>query len=260
MIPLGSCTMKLNSAHQLEPLSWPQFANVHPFQPKAQVPHYHSFIAELKQMLATITKLDHVSFQPNSGAQGEFAGLLAIKRYHQARGDTNRNLCLVPLSAHGTNPASARMAGLTPLNVDLASGLVDMSHFKKLVEQHKDQISSFMITYPSTGGVFENTIREMIDLIHWAGGIVYMDGANMNAQLGYTSPGYLGADVCHLNLHKTFAIPHGGGGPGMGPICVNDKLKDYLPGHIYSSQIQGQVSSTEHSSASILLITYLYLK
>lgn len=263
MIPLGSCTMKLNAATQMIPLSWPQISRIHPFQPKDQLTGYNQIIEELGNALCAITELDDISFQPNSGAQGEYAGLLAIYRYHQ-NNDSQRNTVLIPSSAHGTNPASAILAGfeIKPINCD-ENGNINMDDLKTKIDKIGDNLAGIMITYPSTHGVFEETIVEICDLIHQAGGLVYMDGANMNAQVGLTSPGKVGADVCHLNLHKTFSIPHGGGGPGMGPICVRDILAPYLPGHKISdntlSQTHWAVSSANWGSASILTISHAYV-
>jgi len=232
MIPLGSCTMKLNAAATLWPITRPEWAYIHPFAPVEQVQGYQQVFAELSEQLAKATGFTAVSLQPNSGAQGEYAGLLVIRAYHEARGDSKRNIALIPSSAHGTNPASAVMAGMQVVVVKAdGEGHVDVADLKAKAEQYKDTLSCLMVTYPSTHGVYEESIKEITSTIHANGGLVYMDGANMNAQVGLTSPGEIGADVCHLNLHKTFAIPHGGGGPGMGPICVNDKLKPFLPGH-----------------------------
>jgi glycine dehydrogenase len=263
MIPLGSCTMKLNAASTLLPLSWPEWANIHPFVPVEQTKGYQHLFTELEYMLAKVTGFTAVSLQPNSGAQGEYAGLLVIRAYHQARGEGHRNIALIPSSAHGTNPASAVMAGMKVVVVKAdEKGYVDVADLRAKAEQHKDALSCLMVTYPSTHGVFEESIKEVTGIVHDNGGLVYMDGANMNAQVGLTSPGDIGADVCHLNLHKTFAIPHGGGGPGMGPICVNDKLKPFLPGHPLvrtgGDQAIAAVSSAPWGSALILLISYGY--
>jgi glycine dehydrogenase len=265
MIPLGSCTMKLNAASTLLPLSWPEWANIHPFVPADQAAGYHELFRQLSHDLAQCTGFSAVSLQPNSGAQGEYAGLLVIRAYHAARGDHKRTVALIPSSAHGTNPASAAMAGMTIVVVKAdAEGHVDVADLKAKAEQYKDTLACLMITYPSTHGVYEESIKEITGTIHANGGLVYMDGANMNAQVGLTSPGDIGADVCHLNLHKTFAIPHGGGGPGMGPICVNDKLKPFLPGHPLvkadSEQAVPAVSAAPWGSALILLISYGYIK
>ena len=267
MISLGSCTMKLNAATQLIPVSWPEFSNIHPFAPADQWKGYKQIIKELEQWLSNITGFAATSLQPNSGAQGEYAGLLAIKSYHAHRNEQHRNIILIPISAHGTNPASAVMAGFKVVVTKCDdAGNIDVTDMKAHAEKHKESLAGLMITYPSTHGVFEESIKEICELIHDNGGLVYMDGANMNAQVGLTSPGIIGADVCHLNLHKTFAIPHGGGGPGIGPICVNHKLKPYLPGHVVgnvaniSEEAIHAVSSTRYGSASILLISYAYIK
>lgn len=264
MISLGSCTMKLNAATELIPVSWPAFGALHPFVPADQAAGYKQIIDELSGYLCQITGFTACSLQPNSGAQGEYAGLLAIRDYHIANGNTHRNVVLIPISAHGTNPASAVMAGMKVVVVKSDDeGHIDVADLKAKAVQYKDSLSALMVTYPSTHGVFEESIIDICNSIHENGGLVYMDGANMNAQVGLTSPGMIGADVCHLNLHKTFAIPHGGGGPGVGPICVNDKLKPYLPGHVSaagSTQVQGAVSAAAYGSASILLISYAYIK
>lgn len=265
MISLGSCTMKLNAATELIPVSWPEFANIHPLVPSHQVEGYLQIIRELEQYLCEVTGFTACSLQPNSGAQGEFAGLLAIRAYHEARNDHHRAIALIPASAHGTNPASAVVAGydvvVTPCD---EKGNIIVSELKAKAEQYKDQLACLMVTYPSTHGVFETAIQEICSIIHANGGLVYMDGANMNAQVGLTSPATIGADVCHLNLHKTFAIPHGGGGPGMGPICVNDKLKPFLPSHPYHPVGHRKgvpaVSAAAYGSASILLISYAYIR
>ena len=265
MIPLGSCTMKLNAATELMPLSWSHFSDIHPLAPKAQAAGYHQIFEELSAYLCECTGFTACSLQPNSGAQGEYAGLLTIRAYHLDRGDDHRNIALIPSSAHGTNPASAVMAGMVVEVVACDDkGNIDVDDLASKVEANKDRLACLMVTYPSTHGVFETGIRNICQLIHDNGGLVYMDGANMNAQVGLTSPGLIGADVCHLNLHKTFAIPHGGGGPGMGPICVNDKLAPYLPGHVFSktggSKPIHAVSSAPFGSASILLISYAYIR
>jgi len=261
MIPLGSCTMKLNAASELIPLSWPEFSNIHPFAPVTQWKGYQRMILELENWLSTITGFAATSLQPNSGAQGEYAGLLAIRSYHASRNETHRDVMLIPISAHGTNPASAVMAGMKVVVVKSDDdGHIDVVDLKAKAEQYKNQLAGLMVTYPSTHGVFEEGIRDICRIIHENGGLVYMDGANMNAQVGLTSPGFIGADVCHLNLHKTFAIPHGGGGPGMGPICVNEKLRDHLPGHWTNGKHTGAVSAARYGSASILLISYAYIK
>jgi glycine dehydrogenase len=257
MIPLGSCTMKLNAATELMPVSWPEFSKIHPFAPAGQTEGYQTIINELEKSLCKITGFNACSLQPNSGAQGEFAGLMAIRRYHQSKNGSNRNVILIPVSAHGTNPASAVMAGFKVVVTKCDEhGNIDINDLRAQAEKNKESLAGLMVTYPSTHGVFEEAIREICKIVHDNGGLVYMDGANMNAQVGLTSPGFIGADVCHLNLHKTFAIPHGGGGPGMGPICVNEKLTPFLPG----SEKLGQVSAARYGSASILLISYAYIK
>jgi glycine dehydrogenase len=265
MISLGSCTMKLNAATQLIPVSWPEFSNIHPFAPASQWKGYQIILKELEEWLSNITGFTATSLQPNSGAQGEYAGLLTMRAYHEHRNDLHRNIILIPISAHGTNPASAVMAGFKVVVTKCDDfGNIDMADMAVQVEKYKDNLAGLMVTYPSTHGVFEETIKDLCQLIHDNGGLVYMDGANMNAQVGLTSPGLIGADVCHLNLHKTFAIPHGGGGPGMGPIGVNDKLKPFLPKHSYN--LEGTATSTHavsaapYGSASILLISYAYIK
>ncbi len=264
MIPLGSCTMKLNAAAELIPVSWPEFSKMHPFAPTNQWQGYHDIIVELESWLSNITGFAATSLQPNSGAQGEYAGLLAIRAYHEDRNEPHRNVILIPISAHGTNPASAVMAGFKVVVTKCdEAGNIDVEDLRKNAEKYKDNLGGLMVTYPSTHGVFEESIKEVCNIIHENGGLVYMDGANMNAQVGLTSPGNIGADVCHLNLHKTFAIPHGGGGPGMGPICVNDKLAPYLPGHISINKKTtdaNAVSAAPYGSASILLISYAYIK
>lgn len=265
MIPLGSCTMKLNATSEMAPLSWPEFSSIHPFAPADQALGYAKMIKELEAQLCEITGFAAVSLQPNSGAQGEYAGLVVIHEYHRSKGQAHRDVVLIPSSAHGTNPASAVLAGLKVVVVKCDElGNIDMVDLKAKAEQHKDDLSALMVTYPSTHGVFEEGIIEMTKIIHDNGGQVYMDGANMNAQVGLTSPGIIGADVCHLNLHKTFAIPHGGGGPGMGPIGVAAHLAPFLPGHAVVN-IGGEHSATAVSaapwgSASILLISYAYIK
>lgn len=264
MISLGSCTMKLNAATQLIPVSWPGFNAIHPLAPADQWKGYQQMISELEQWLSNITGFAATSLQPNSGAQGEYAGLLTIRAYHEHRNESHRNIILIPISAHGTNPASAVMAGFKVVVTKCdEAGNIDVADLQLHAEKYKDQLAGLMVTYPSTHGVFEESIKEICALIHTNGGLVYMDGANMNAQVGLTSPGQIGADVCHLNLHKTFAIPHGGGGPGMGPICVNEKLAPYLPGHIAlknSEKAIHAVSAAPFGSASILLISYAYIK
>mgnify|MGYP000001628709 FL=1 len=265
MISLGSCTMKLNAASELLPLTWPEWANIHPFVPANQAQGYLEMIATLDKDLSNITGFAKMSFQPNSGAQGEYAGLMVIRQYHLANGDNKRVVALIPSSAHGTNPASAAMAGMTIVVTKCdEKGNVDVADLKAKAEQYKDTLSCIMITYPSTHGVYEEGITEITKIIHDNGGLVYMDGANMNAQVGLTSPGNIGADVCHLNLHKTFAIPHGGGGPGMGPIGVVEKLVPFLPSHpvVNTGGKEGihAVSSAPFGSALILLISYGYIK
>jgi glycine dehydrogenase len=266
MISLGSCTMKLNAATEMMPLSWRQWAMMHPFAPAEQVQGYKYVMDELSKYLCEITAFDACSLQPNSGAQGEYAGLLTIKAYHEANGNPQRNVMLIPISAHGTNPASAVMAGMRVVVVKaLENGYIDTDDLKAKATQYSDTLSGIMITYPSTYGVYEETVKEITDIIHQHGGQVYMDGANMNAQVGLTAPGLIGADVCHLNLHKTFAIPHGGGGPGMGPICVKAHLAKHLPGHIAHPHLpagkpEAAVSAAPYGSASILLISYGYIR
>jgi glycine dehydrogenase len=265
MIPLGSCTMKLNAASEMIPVTWPEFAFIHPFAPAEQVQGYAQVIRELEQALARITGFAAISLQPNSGAQGELAGLMVIRAYHRSRGDARRDVVLIPSSAHGTNPASAVMAGLTVVVVATDQhGNVDVPDLTAKAEQHRDRLAALMVTYPSTHGVFEDAIQEICATVHRCGGQVYMDGANMNAQVGLTSPAAIGADVCHLNLHKTFAIPHGGGGPGMGPIGVAAHLAPFLPGHPVvrtgGPQAIPAVSAAPWGSASILLISYGYIR
>ncbi|WP_428242005.1 aminomethyl-transferring glycine dehydrogenase [Gynuella sp.] len=266
MISLGSCTMKLNAAAEMMPVSWPEFADIHPFAPPEQTQGYLAMITSLEDMLKAITGFDAVSIQPNSGAQGEYTGLLAIQKYHQSRGDSHRNICLIPSSAHGTNPASAQMAGLKVVVVKCdENGNVDRADLEQKVDQLKDQISCLMMTYPSTHGVYEDGVKEICELIHSVGAQVYMDGANLNAQVGLTRPADIGADVSHMNLHKTFAIPHGGGGPGMGPIGVRAHLATFLPGHsinpVHNIETHnGAVSAAPYGSASILPISWMYIK
>ena len=261
MISLGSCTMKLNAATEMIPVSWPAFSTMHPFAPSHQTLGYDEMANELSAYLCQTTGFTACSLQPNSGAQGEYAGLLTIRSYHQHHQQAHRNIVLIPISAHGTNPASAVMAGFKVVVVACdTAGDIDMNDLKEKALLHKDALGALMVTYPSTHGVFEETIIDICSLIHELGGLVYMDGANMNAQVGLTSPGNIGADVCHLNLHKTFAIPHGGGGPGMGPICVNDKLAPFLPGHSQQGNGANAVSAAPIGSASILLISYAYIK
>ncbi len=265
MIPLGSCTMKLNAATQLIPVSWTAFANIHPFVPVEQAAGYQRMFQELEAYLSEITGFTACSLQPNSGAQGEYAGLLTIRAYHLSRDEGHRNIALIPESAHGTNPASAVMAGMQVVVIkNDDQGDIDLEDLRQKAEQHREQLAAMMITYPSTYGVFEAKIQEACQIVHDNGGLVYMDGANMNAQVGLTSPGKIGADVCHLNLHKTFAIPHGGGGPGVGPICVNTKLAPFLPKHplVETGGAQGMqaVAAAPWGSASICLISYAYIR
>ncbi len=265
MIALGSCTMKLNAAAELMPITWPEFANIHPFAPVDQTKGYQQIFKELDKDLSRITGFAAMSFQPNSGAQGEYAGLMVIRQYHHSRGDMHRNIALIPSSAHGTNPASAAMAGMSIIVVKCDDlGNIDVKDLREKAETNKDRLSCLMVTYPSTHGVYEESIKKITRIIHDNGGQVYMDGANMNAQVGLTSPGNIGADVCHLNLHKTFAIPHGGGGPGMGPIGVAKHLIPFLPSHpvIKTGGEQGitAVSAAPWGSALILLISYGYIK
>ena len=266
MISLGSCTMKLNAAAELIPLSWPEFANIHPFAPKEQWQGYQEIVDDLASDLCEITGFAGMSLQPNSGAQGEYAGLMVIKAYHESKGDHNRDICLIPSSAHGTNPASAVMAGMEVVVTACdEKGNIDVDDMRAKAEQYKDRLSCLMVTYPSTHGVFEEAIIEITSIIHDNGGQVYMDGANMNAQVGLTNPGNIGADVCHLNLHKTFAIPHGGGGPGMGPIGVAKHLVPFLPGNPHVEGVGGAnainaISAAPYGSGLILLISYAYIK
>lgn len=266
MIPLGSCTMKLNATSEMLPITWPEFADIHPFAPKDQTVGYRTMIAELDAYLAEVTGYDAISMQPNSGAQGEYAGLVAISRYHASRGEAHRNVCLIPSSAHGTNPASAAMASLKVVIVECdKNGNVDLNDFRAKAELHSDNLSSVMITYPSTHGVFEEAVVELCEITHQHGGQVYMDGANLNAQVGLCKPGKFGSDVSHLNLHKTFCIPHGGGGPGMGPIGVKAHLAPFLSSHVVSS-VDGKqpensaVSAAPYGSAAILPISWVYIK
>lgn len=265
MISLGSCTMKLNAASEMMPLSMPNWSKMHPFAPKDQAAGYIQMAKELAQYLCEITAFDACSLQPNSGAQGEYAGLLAIRGYHESRNEAHRNVILIPISAHGTNPASAVMVGYKVVVVKaLENGYIDVEDLKAKAEQNAANLAGIMITYPSTYGVYEETVKQITEIVHSHGGQVYMDGANMNAQVGLTAPGLIGADVCHLNLHKTFAIPHGGGGPGMGPICVRKHLEAFLPGHVEwsngSTKPQHAVSAAPYGSASILLISYAYIR
>ena len=266
MISLGSCTMKLNATAEMIPVTWPEFGSLHPFAPLSQAQGYQHMIQELADWLVEITGYDHIAMQPNSGAQGEYAGLIAIRKYHESRGEGHRNICLIPSSAHGTNPASAQMIEykVVVVNCD-KNGNVDMADLKAKAEEMADNLACIMITYPSTHGVYEETVREICDIIHANGGQVYLDGANMNAQVGLTSPGYIGADVSHLNLHKTFCIPHGGGGPGMGPIGVKKHLAPFVPNHPVvkidgPNPENGAVSAAPWGSASILPISYMYIR
>ncbi len=266
MIPLGSCTMKLNATAEMLPISWPEFSEIHPFAPSNQTAGYRELIEQLETWLARITGFAAVSIQPNAGSQGEYAGLLAIREYHRSNEQEDRNVCLIPSSAHGTNPASAVMAGMkvVPINCD-SKGNIDADDLEKKAELHRDRLSALMITYPSTHGVFESSVQEICQIVHNNGGQVYMDGANMNAQCGLTSPGFIGADVCHLNLHKTFCIPHGGGGPGVGPIGVANHLAPFLPGHRQSLDLNdrstvGAVSAAPYGSAGILPISWAYIR
>jgi glycine dehydrogenase len=263
MIPLGSCTMKLNAASEMIPVSWPEFGSIHPFAPADQIEGYKQLFTELEESLCEITGFTACTLQPNSGAQGEYTGLMAIRGYHLSRNDHQRKLVLIPASAHGTNPASAIMAGMDLKIVACdEKGNIDVNDLKSQLEAHGDILAGLMVTYPSTHGVYESSIKEICDLIHQNGGLVYLDGANLNAQIGYTNPGTIGADVCHLNLHKTFAIPHGGGGPGVGPVLCNDKLAPFLPGHFHTEKdnITKAVSAAPWGSAGILMISYGYIR
>ncbi|KAJ2198558.1 glycine decarboxylase subunit P, partial [Coemansia sp. RSA 353] len=268
MIPLGSCTMKLNATTELIPITWPEFSQIHPFAPREQAQGYAHMIRDLEEDLAAITGMDATTVQPNSGAQGEYAGLRAIRAYQSSQGQSQRNICLVPESAHGTNPASAVMAGLKVVIVKCdPKGNLDLVDLESKAKKHANELSAVMITYPSTFGVFEEGVLEAIEIVHQNGGQVYMDGANMNAQVGLTSPGHMGADVCHLNNHKTLAIPHGGGGPGVGPICVKKHLTPFLPGHPElvnadgtPKSTMGPVSAAPYGSAGVLPVTWSYVK
>ena len=266
MIPLGSCTMKLNATTEMEPVSWPEFADLHPFAPAAQTEGIRSLIKDLEAWLCEITGYDAVTMQPNAGSQGELTGLLAIHAYHEARGESARNICLIPASAHGTNAASAVMAGLSVVVVKTAqTGEIEMSDLRAKVEAHRDNLAAIMVTYPSTHGVFEDTISELCELVHDAGGQVYVDGANLNALVGVAQPGKFGGDASHLNLHKTFCIPHGGGGPGVGPVCVRSHLAPYLPNHPFAPEAGpetgvGPVSGAPYGSAGILPISWAYVR
>ena len=268
MISLGSCTMKLNAASELFPVSWPEFSRLHPFAPEEQARGYRRLFSDLEAWLAEITGFAAVSLQPNAGSQGEYAGLLAVRAYHDSRGEGHRNVCLIPTSAHGTNPASATMCGyaVVPVACD-AQGNIDVADLKARAQAHSGKLAALMVTYPSTHGVFESSIKDICAIVHAHGGQVYMDGANMNAQVGLTSPGHIGADVCHLNLHKTFCIPHGGGGPGVGPIGVAAHLAPFRPGHVVVSPLtedrgthHGAVSSAPWGSAGILVISWMYIR
>ena len=266
MIPLGSCTMKLNATTEMLPVTWPEFSSIHPFAPPSQTKGYTELYKGLESWLEEITGFAAVSLQPNAGSQGEYAGLLVIRAYHQSKGEENRKVCLIPVSAHGTNPASAVMAGFRVVFVNCDEfGNVDVNDLRNKADAYREELGAFMITYPSTHGVFEERIREICTIVHDGGGQVYMDGANMNAQVGITSPGLIGADVCHLNLHKTFCIPHGGGGPGMGPIGVASHLQPFLPGHVDTranpaEQAIGPVSAAPYGSPSILPISWAYVR
>ena len=260
MIPLGSCTMKLNATAEMLPITWPEFSEIHPFVPARQAQGYKVMLDDLSAKLCDVTGYDAFSMQPNSGAQGEYAGLLTIRNYHIANGDAHRDVCLIPTSAHGTNPASAQMAGMKVVPVKVSdNGDIDLADFRAKAEQHAQNLSCIMITYPSTHGVFEETVREICEITHQHGGQVYLDGANMNAMVGLSRPGDIGSDVSHLNLHKTFCIPHGGGGPGMGPIGVKKHLAPHLPGHPQSDGREGAVSAAPFGSASILPISWSYI-
>jgi glycine dehydrogenase len=266
MIPLGSCTMKLNAAAELQPVSWPAFAGLHPFAPPEQSAGYQRLVADLEQWLAAITGFAGVSLQPNAGSQGEYAGLLVIRAWQRSRGQQQRTVCLIPTSAHGTNPASAVMAGMEVVPVACDSqGNIDRADLQAKAELHSERLAALMVTYPSTHGVFEQGIQEICALVHEHGGQVYLDGANLNAQVGLAKPGLYGADVCHLNLHKTFCIPHGGGGPGVGPIAVAHHLLPFLPGHPLAehcggAEAIGPVSAAPWGSASILPISWMYIR
>jgi glycine dehydrogenase len=264
MIPLGSCTMKLNATAEMFPITWPEFARLHPFAPVEQAQGYQELFRNLARALAEITGFSAVSLQPNAGSQGEYAGLLAIRAFHRSRGDEGRTVCLIPQSAHGTNPASAVMAGMTVVVTKTdASGNIDLDDLRAKAEANRDRLAALMVTYPSTHGVFEESIREICDVVHEHGGLVYMDGANMNAMVGLCRPAEIGADVCHLNLHKTFCIPHGGGGPGMGPIGVVERLAPFLPCNAVvktgGAESHDAVSAAPWGSASILPISMMYI-
>ncbi|MBM4113452.1 MAG: aminomethyl-transferring glycine dehydrogenase, partial [Phycisphaerae bacterium] len=266
MITLGSCTMKLNATSEMIPVTWPEFGRIHPFAPSDQWTGYAELFKQLESWLCEITGFAAVSLQPNAGSQGEYAGLMVIRAFHRHRGTSHRNVCLIPESAHGTNPASAVVAGMkvVPVRID-DDGMIDVADMRRKAETHAADLACCMITYPSTAGVFEETVREVCEIVHRHGGLVYMDGANMNAQVGLTRPADIGADVCHLNLHKTFCIPHGGGGPGMGPIGVSAELADFLPGHPVVNpdsagrRAIGPISAAPYGSASILPISWMYI-
>ena len=265
MISLGSCTMKLNATSQMFPVSWPEFGRIHPFAPLKQTLGYQELFKQLEEWLAEATGFAGISLQPNSGSQGEYAGLLVIAAYHAARGDSHRTVCLIPSSAHGTNPASAQMAGMKVVVVKCdSSGNVDLEDLKRLCEQHAGHLAAVMITYPSTYGVFETRVKALCDLVHQHGGRVYVDGANMNALVGVAAPGEFGGDVSHLNLHKTFCIPHGGGGPGVGPVCMVEDLVPFLPGHasagVGGPQSVGAVSAAPLGNAAVLPISWMYMR
>ena len=265
MIALGSCTMKLNAVAEMIPVTWPEFGGIHPFAPLDQAKGYSKMFADLEDMLTEITGFSGVSLQPNAGAQGEYAGLMVIRKFHLSNGDKDRNICLIPSSAHGTNPASAQMAGMKVVVVNCdKDGNVDIDDLSKKAEENSKQLAALMVTYPSTHGVFEEHIKEICDVIHSHGGQVYMDGANLNALVGLAKPGKFGPDVCHMNLHKTFCIPHGGGGPGMGPIGVGKHLEPFLPNHVLINSGpktgMGSVSAAPWGSASILPISWMYIK
>jgi len=260
MIPLGSCTMKLNAASEMIPVTWAEFGALHPFAPTEQSAGYQQLTADLEAMLCAATGYDAISLQPNAGSQGEYAGLLAIRAYHQSRGEARRDICLIPSSAHGTNPATANMAGMRVVVTACdARGNVDIEDLRAKAIEHREHLAALMITYPSTHGVFEEGIREICGIIHANGGQVYIDGANMNAMVGLCAPGKFGGDVSHLNLHKTFCIPHGGGGPGVGPIGVKSHLTPFLPGHAAMERKEGAVCAAPYGSASILPITWMYI-
>jgi glycine dehydrogenase len=253
--------MKLNATAEMLPVTWPEFANIHPFAPADQTIGYQMLIDQLESMLSEITGYDGISLQPNAGSQGEYAGLLAIKSYHESRGDHHRDICLIPSSAHGTNPASAQMCGMKVVVVACDDqGNVDIDDLKQKAEQHRDNLSAIMVTYPSTHGVFEENITELCDIVHQHGGQVYIDGANLNAMVGVCQPGKFGGDVSHLNLHKTFCIPHGGGGPGVGPVCVGEHLAEFLPQDNSATRRGGRISAAPFGSASILPITWMYIR